>query len=47
MASPIHIVDCGCGSADLTFAVYHYLNHILGHPAVGVGIDVKADLMAE
>ena len=42
---PIHIVDCGCGSADLTFAVYHYLNNIAGRPATAVGIDVKADLM--
>ncbi len=44
---PIRIVDCGCGSADLTFAVYHYLNHIYKYPAKAVGIDVKADLVAK
>ncbi|MBN1249443.1 MAG: SAM-dependent methyltransferase, partial [Anaerolineae bacterium] len=47
LAPPVHIVDCGCGSADLTFAVYHYLNHILGLPATAVGIDVKEDLIAK
>lgn len=41
----VHIVDCGCGNAYLTFAVYHYLNHILKLPADVVGIDVKADLL--
>ena len=44
---PIRIVDCGCGSADLTFATYHYLSHIYNHPAKAVGIDVKADLVAK
>jgi len=47
IAPPVRIVDCGCGSADLTFAVYHYLNHIVEHPATAVGIDVKADLMTK
>ncbi|MCD6287404.1 MAG: SAM-dependent methyltransferase [Anaerolineae bacterium] len=47
IAPPVHIVDCGCGSADLTFAVYHYLNHIVERPSTVVGIDVKADLMTK
>jgi len=47
IAPPVRIVDCGCGSADLTFAVYHYLNHIVAHPATAVGIDVKVDLMTK
>jgi SAM-dependent methyltransferase len=47
LPTPIRIVDCGCGSADLTFAAYHYLNHILKHPTEAVGIDVRADLMAK
>ncbi|MGC9468174.1 MAG: class I SAM-dependent methyltransferase [Anaerolineae bacterium] len=42
---PIRIVDCGCGSADLTFAVYHYLNHVLDLPTEAVGIDVKEELL--
>jgi len=42
---PVHIVDCGCGNAYLTFAIYHYLNDILRLPAEVVGIDVKADLL--
>lgn len=24
----LHIIDCGCGNAYLTFAAYHYLKHI-------------------
>lgn len=43
---PVRIVDCGCGSADLTFAAFHYLNHIRGVPAEAVGVDIKADLVA-
>ena len=47
IAPPVRIVDCGCGSADLTLAIYHYLNHIVAHPATAVGIDVKVDLMTK
>ncbi|MBN1933909.1 MAG: SAM-dependent methyltransferase [Anaerolineae bacterium] len=45
LAPPVRIVDCGCGSAHLTFAVYHYLNHILGRPAQLTGIDTNAELL--
>jgi SAM-dependent methyltransferase len=41
----VHIVDCGCGNAYLTFAIYHYVHNILKLPADVVGIDVKADLL--
>lgn len=44
--SPIHILDCGAGSAHLTFATYHYLNNIRQIPAQLSGVDVNADLMA-
>ncbi len=44
-ADPIHVVDLGCGSAALTFAVYHYLNIIKGRPATVIGVDAKAHLM--
>jgi len=43
--APLWIVDCGCGSAQLTFAVYHYLNHRLSIPARVTGIDVKEELL--
>jgi SAM-dependent methyltransferase len=43
--SPIHVVDCGCGNAYLTFAIYHYVCNILRWPADVVGVDVKADLL--
>ncbi|MDF1512484.1 MAG: SAM-dependent methyltransferase [Anaerolineae bacterium] len=43
--SPLNIIDFGCGSAHLTFAVYHYFNHILHMPARVMGVDIKADLM--
>jgi len=43
--SPLRIVDCGCGSAHLTFAVYHYLTHILHLPVHLTGIDVNRELI--
>jgi SAM-dependent methyltransferase len=45
LTPPIHIVDCGCGSAYLTFAAYHYLNNILGLPTRITGVDLKQDLL--
>ena len=42
--SPLRVVDCGCGKAYLTFAAYHYLNHILGLPTQ-VCLDVDQDLI--
>jgi SAM-dependent methyltransferase len=43
--APITIVDCGCGSAYLTFSTYHYLNNILGLPTRMIGIDSNAELV--
>jgi SAM-dependent methyltransferase len=43
--SPVQIIDCGCGSAQLTFAVYHYLNHVLNLPAALTGVDVNESLL--
>ena len=42
---PIHMVDCGCGSAHLTFAAYHYLNHVCRLPVHLVGIDINEELI--
>lgn len=44
-AQPIHVVDFGCGSAHLTFAMYYYLREILKLDARVTGVDVKADLI--
>ncbi len=43
---PISVVDCGCGSAYLTFATYHYVRHVRNMPTRLVGIDVNAELLA-
>ncbi len=43
---PISVVDCGCGSAYLTFATYHYFRHVRAVPTRLVGIDVNAELLA-
>jgi SAM-dependent methyltransferase len=43
--TPIHILDCGCGSAYLSFAAYHYLNNVRGIPAHLTGIDTNATLI--
>jgi SAM-dependent methyltransferase len=43
--TPVNILDCGCGSAYLSFAAYHYLNDVRGIPARLVGIDVNETLI--
>lgn len=42
---PLHILDCGCGSAYLTFAAHHYLNHIVNVPTQTVGVDLNQGLL--
>jgi len=42
---PLRIVDCGCGNAYLSFAVYHYLTHVLRLPTHLTGIDVNQELI--
>jgi SAM-dependent methyltransferase len=44
---PLYVVDLGCGSAALTFATYHYLNHLVGVPAQLVGVDMKQQLVEQ
>src|SRR5437763_11855028 len=44
-ATPVHILDCGCGSAYLSFAAYHYLNNVCRIPAHLTGIDTNATLI--
>lgn len=43
--TPVDLLDCGCGSAYLAFAAYHYLNNIRGIPARLTGIDVNETLI--
>ena len=42
---PIHVVDFGCGSGHLTFAIYFYLRDILNLDAHVTGVDIKRELM--
>jgi len=42
----LNIVDCGCGRAYLTLAVYFYLTHVRGFDVRVCGIDRKADVIA-
>ena len=42
---PVRIVDCGCGNAYLSFAVYHYLARVLQVPTHLTGIDVNQELV--
>ena len=41
----IHVVDFGCGSGHLTFAMYFYLREILQLDAHVTGVDIKRELM--
>jgi len=43
----ISIVDCGSGSAYLTFAAFHFLRNVRGLDVRVAGIDAKADLVAK
>jgi SAM-dependent methyltransferase len=45
LGRPLEILDCGCGSSHLTFAVHHYLNDVLGIPARIIGVDVNEELI--
>ena len=45
--SPIHVIDFGCGSGHLTFAVYYYLREVLGLDAHVVGVDLKSELLSQ
>lgn len=41
------VVDCGCGKAYLTVALYLYLSQVLGMPNVRIyGVDRRADVIA-
>ena len=42
---PIRVVDFGCGSGHLTFAMYFYLREILRLDAHVTGVDIKRELM--
>ena len=39
----VRIVDCGCGSAYLTFAVFAYLVHVKGRHVTVSGVDREAE----
>jgi len=39
LGRPLQLLDCGCGSSYLTFAVHYYLNDRLGLPAQIMGVD--------
>lgn len=41
----LQIIDFGCGKAYLTFAVYHYLHHILGYELQILGLDLKKEVV--
>lgn len=46
-AEPFTVVDCGCGKAYLTFALYFYLTQVVGLENVTVwGVDRRADVIA-
>jgi SAM-dependent methyltransferase len=47
LSQPIHIVDCGCGNAQLTFSTYYYLNYVLNLPTHLIGVDINAQCLSK
>lgn len=43
----VRVVDCGCGKAYLTFALYDYLTRVCGRQVHLVGLDLKESVLAE
>jgi SAM-dependent methyltransferase len=41
----LELVDLGCGKAYLTFAAFHYLNHLRGLPARVTGVDIDEQII--
>ncbi|MBT4139380.1 MAG: SAM-dependent methyltransferase, partial [Candidatus Latescibacteria bacterium] len=41
----LHMIDCGCGNAYLTFAAYHYLKHIHKLETELTGIDSNPEVI--
>lgn len=44
-SSPVNILDCGCGSAYLSLATYHYLRDMRGIPTHLEGVDINGTLI--
>jgi hypothetical protein len=45
MKDQISVVDMGSGKGYLTFAIYDFLNHILGKPSSVTGIEYRSELV--
>ena len=43
---PLRLLDVGCGKGHLTFAAWHLLRHRLGLPAEVLGVEARAELVA-
>ncbi len=43
---PLNIIDFGSGKAYLTFALYHYLAHVLERDIKIIGLDLKEEVVA-
>jgi SAM-dependent methyltransferase len=44
-AGTVEILDCGCGNAYLTFAAYHYFEHLRAARAHVIGIDSNEEVV--